>query len=812
MKFNQLEKEVQAQWAQQNAFECDLDAPGPNFYCLTMFPYPSGHIHMGHVRNYTIGDVVARAKKMSGFNVFYPIGWDAFGLPAENAALARKVHPATWTKSNIDHMRHQLQSLGFCYDWDKEFATCDSDYYKHEQWLFLQMYKKGLVYKKKSEVNWDPVDKTVLANEQVIDGKGWRSGAVVERRLVDQWFFKITDYAKELEQELEELTQWPPQVLTMQKNWIGLSRGLEIDFAVTQLNTTVSVYTTRPDTLLGVTYLAISAQHPLAQSAIDNNPDLAPAVEKLKQGSSKEQDLAVMEKEGIDSGLKAKHPITGELVPLWIANYVLMDYGTGAVMAVPAHDERDYQFAKKYSLPIKQVIKPEQGHAETELPFCEKGLGAIEPFTDLSSDNIADEIGKTLEDRSCGRWKTQVRLRDWSISRQRYWGAPIPMIYCEHCGVQPVPESDLPVKLPLDIAVHQGQGLRDDKNFTEVFCPSCGAAATRETDTFDTFMESSWYFARFLDSFNDSELVSKSRAKKWLPVDQYIGGIEHAILHLLYSRFIHKVLRDLDLVECNEPFKSLFTQGMVLKDGTKMSKSKGNVVDPQEYIEKYGADTIRLFVMFQAPSEQSLEWSDSAVEGAHRYLNRVYQLANNLEQSQLKSPEYFSKVELDAAQKDLRRHTHQTLKKVLSDYNNRLSFNTAISSAMILTNKLVAFEAKTQLCEQIKFEGVWVLIHILSPIAPHLAQVLYKHLSGSDLLIMNAQWPTIDTGALVSDTVSLVVQVNGKKRAEIKVATGESKEQIIQQALEHENVIKFVQSQAVKKSIVVPGRLVNIVI
>lgn len=814
MQFNQLEKEVQKKWEQHQAFSCDLDSNEPNFYCLTMFPYPSGNIHMGHVRNYTIGDVVARAKKMEGLNVFFPIGWDAFGLPAENAALLRKTHPATWTRQNIDNMRTQLQSLGFCYDWEKEFATCDKEYYKHEQWLFLELYKKGLVYRKESEVNWDPVDKTVLANEQVIDGRGWRSGAPVERKLIPQWFFKITHYAKELEQELENLTDWPPQVLTMQKNWIGLSRGLEIDFLITELNTTVSVYTTRPDTLLGVTYIALSPSHPITQSLLDTRGDLKEAVEKLKLGSSKEQDLAVMEKEGIDSGLKARHPLTGQLVPVWIANYVLMDYGTGAVMAVPAHDERDFQFAQKYSLGVKSVISPQSSsQSETlELPFCEKGYCTSEPFSGLSSEQCATEIGKVLEKNSSGRWKSQVRLRDWSISRQRYWGAPIPVIYCQDCGSVPVPADQLPVELPLDVKVQEGQSLRDHSQFTDVQCPKCQGPARRETDTFDTFMESSWYFARFLDPFEPSQLVRKSRADRWLPVDQYIGGIEHAILHLLYSRFIHKALRDIGLLSCNEPFKSLFTQGMVLKGGSKMSKSKGNVVNPQEYIDKYGADTIRLFMMFQAPSEQSLEWSDSAVEGSFRYLNRVYNFVTGLKPSTLWTFEAFAQSELNKEQQDLRRLTYQTLEKVLKDYNQRLSFNTAISSAMILTNNLIAHKGQCEVSQAIKFEGAWVLTHILSPITPHLSQALYEHLGGQEDLIMNCTWPKIDKDALASDTLSLVVQVNGKKRGQIQVGANESKDTIVEKALKDENVSRFINGSAIKKSIVVPGRLVNIVI
>lgn len=810
MQYNQIEKEIQHRWEEKKAFCCDLDSDQESFYCLTMFPYPSGRLHMGHVRNYTIGDVVARAKRMQGFNVFFPIGWDAFGLPAENAALAHQCHPEKWTRENIEHMRGQLKSLGLSYDWDKELATCDKEYYKHEQWIFLKLYEKGLIYKKKSEVNWDPVDKTVLANEQVIDGKGWRSGALVERKMINQWFYKITDYAAELEGELERLPGWPNQVIVMQKNWIGLSRGLQITFDVKGLEESLSVFTTRPDTLLGVSYLAISPWHPLAEKALLAQPLLQEPIEALKVGTSKEQDLATMEKRGVDSTLKAIHPLTGELLPIWIANYVLMDYGTGAVMAVPAHDLRDYEFAQRYLLPIKAVIGASAQGGE-ELPYCEPGVGIVTPYQGLSSEQISEKIASTLESESKAHWKTQVRLRDWGVSRQRYWGAPIPMILCASCGDVPVPEASLPVELPLNLQVHQGETLKTHESFTQTSCPQCGQKATRETDTFDTFMESSWYYARFLDHDNPKNIVRSSRAKKWLPVNQYIGGIEHAILHLLYARFLHKALRDLGEVFCDEPFESLFTQGMVLKDGSKMSKSKGNVVCPQSYIEKYGADTIRLFMMFQAPSEQSLEWSDSAVEGAYRYLNRLSQFVLSLQPSSLSAVKS-SGITFGEKEKDLRRTIYQTLEKVQKDYEKRLSFNTAISSAMILTNELISYQSSEEKVEAVLFEGAWVLVHLLSPIIPHLCQHLFEHLSSSQDLIMEQRWPKLDKDALVSETLELVVQVNGKKRAEIVVSAKASKEDIIAQAKEHENVVRFLQGSTVRKAIVVPGRLVNLVL
>lgn len=813
MQFQEIEQRVQKLWTQKKAFWCDLDSDKASFYCLTMFPYPSGRIHMGHVRNYTIGDVVARAKRMSGYNVFFPIGWDAFGLPAENAALAHKVHPHQWTKENIDQMRSQLQRLGFSYDWDKELATCDSDYYKHEQWLFLKMFEKGLVYRKESEVNWDPVDKTVLANEQVIDGRGWRSGALVERKMIPQWFLKITDYAQELENELAHLVSWPSQVLVMQKNWIGISHGLEIDFAITPINTTVSVYTTRPDTLLGVTYLAISARHPLVDSLLDEQPDLTPHVERMLQGSAKEQELATMEKEGIDSGLKARHPLTGELIPIWIANYVLMDYGTGAVMAVPAHDERDYQFALKYGLSIKQVIKPaEQSESDSSLPYLEQGQGCCEPFMGVSCEEISTEVGHILEKRASGRWKTQVRLRDWGISRQRYWGAPIPICHCPSCGPQPVPFENLPVKLPLEVAVHEGESLKAYQDFIMTTCPVCKEPARRETDTFDTFMESSWYFTRFLNHDLEDKIVDFNRAKRWLPVNQYIGGIEHAILHLLYSRFMHKVMRDLGLVDCSEPFDSLYTQGMVLKDGCKMSKSKGNVVCPQEYIDKYGADTIRLYMMFQAPSDQSLEWSDHAVEGAHRYLKRVDTFIKQVKPQPLWPSHDFLQQQLSESQQQMRRTTYQTLEKICSDYDQRLSFNTAISSAMILTNALSAYKVSDKIDEAIVFEGAWILTLVLAPITPHLSQQHYEYLSGKDDLVMNQKWPTIDKEALKSQTQTLVVQVNGKKRGLISVGIDMSDEDIISLAKEEENVARFIAQSQLLKAFVVKNRLVNLVV
>ncbi len=804
---------VQQQWEQAHAFHTDLQKEGTPFYCLTMFPYPSGRLHMGHVRNYTIGDVIARLKIMDGANVFFPIGWDAFGLPAENAALKNKIHPAVWTKQNISEMRAQLQRLGFCYDWSKEIATCDAPYYKHEQWLFLQMLKKGLVYRKESIINWDPVDQTVLANEQVVDGRGWRSGALVERRSIPQWFLKITAYADELLEHLDMLENWPSQVKLMQKNWIDRTVGAIIDFKIADSATTIQVYTTRPDTLMGVTYLAIAADHPIADLAIEKNPALKSVIDELRTGSNKEADMMTMEKKGTFSGIYTTHPLTNKKIPVWIANYVLIDYGTGAVMGVPAHDERDFDFAKQYQIDIIQVIK-KSDNTETILPFCDKDGLLINSgeFNELATNESISKIIQKLESLKAGHEKIQYRLRDWGISRQRYWGAPIPIIYCDACGVVPVPEKDLPVVLPLDLAVQDGERLADMNSFVNTTCPCCGKPARRETDTFDTFMESSWYFARFLSVDNTESLVDPDLANKWLPVQQYIGGIEHAILHLLYARFIHKVMRDLGLTTHEEPFKALFTQGMVLKDGVKMSKSKGNVVDPQEYIDRFGADTIRLFMMFAAPSEQSLEWSDQGVEGAHRFLGRLEQFIMKINPEKMKLlPVDVSKIDSKEL-KNIRRLIYQTRLKVVDDYQRRFAFNSAIASLMTLLNELSSIDSKNEVDDAVIVEGAWMLLHLLQPVVPHLTQVLFEHLTGTKDLLMHQFWPKVDDSALIQDEVNIIVQVNGKLRAQMIAPIDAAEKTVIDQAIVHPTVARFLENKTILKTIVVQNKLVNIVI
>ena len=701
-----IEQDVQATWEASGVFNVSESSTQEKYYCLSMFPYPSGRLHMGHVRNYTIGDVISRYQRMLGKNVMQPMGWDAFGLPAENAAMQHGVHPADWTYQNIDYMRDQLKQLGFGYDWNRELATCDPDYYKWEQWFFLKLLDKGLVYKKTAPVNWCPTDMTVLANEQVIDGCCWRCDTKVERKEIAQWFLKITAYADELLASLEALDGWPEQVKTMQANWIGRSEGVEMDFQVPELSQPLRIYTTRPDTLMGVTYLAVAAEHPLALKASEGNESIANFIEECKTMETSEAAMETMEKRGIDSGIKALHPLTGEAVPVWIANFVLMGYGTGAVMAVPAHDQRDYEFANKYGIAIKQVIFSKDGEADdcSEHAFTAKGvLGHSGDFDGLTSEQAFVAISETLEKADKGVRKVNFRLRDWGVSRQRYWGAPIPVIYCDDCGTVPVPEKDLPVTLPRDVVLDGSQSpLVAHPTFSKVDCPCCAKPARRETDTFDTFMESSWYFARFASSKADSMLDES--AKYWLPVDHYIGGIEHAILHLLYARFYTKLLRDEGLVVCDEPFKRLLTQGMVLKDGSKMSKSKGNTVDPQELIAQYGADTVRLFIMFAAPPEQSLEWSDSGVEGAFRFLKRLWRQAYlHLEAGG--STRVLDKATLTEEQKVVRRQVHQTLQKVTHDMGVRIIFNTAIAANMELVNTLSKFTDDSDNAKAIRQEA-----------------------------------------------------------------------------------------------------------
>jgi len=809
----QLEADIQKTWDENQTFVVTEDESKEKYYCLSMFPYPSGKLHMGHVRNYTIGDVISRFQRLQGKNVLQPMGWDAFGLPAENAAMQHDVAPAKWTYENIDYMREQLKSLGLGYDWTREVATCHPEYYRWEQWLFTKLMEKGLVYRKLSVVNWDPVDMTVLANEQVIDGKGWRSGAPVERKEIAQWFLRITDYAEELLEGLDKLDGWPEQVKTMQKNWIGKSTGLQISFPIEGQDGNLDVYTTRPDTLMGVTYLAVAADHPLSQKAAVNNEPLERFIEECSHVSTAEADMETMEKKGVDTGIRVAHPITGEIVPVWAANFVLMGYGTGAVMSVPAHDQRDYEFAKAYDLPIKAVIAPSADEMAdvSEAAFTEKGILVNSgQFDGLKSKQALHEMAKVLGEKNLGEKQTNYRLRDWGISRQRYWGCPIPVIYCPACGALPVPEEQLPVKLPEDV-VPDGSGspLAKMDSFKNCECPQCGGRAKRETDTFDTFFESSWYHARYTSKDN-SEAMLDERADYCAPVDQYIGGIEHAILHLLYARFFHKLMRDQGLVKSDEPFKNLLTQGMVLLDGTKMSKSKGNTVDPQGLIEKFGADTVRLFIMFAAPPEQSLEWSDKGVEGAYRFLNRVWrQVHSHLETGLVASANSSDGLSKEA--KAIRLKLHETLQKVTDDMGRRQTFNTAIAACMELMNELSKFDEESAEARGVMQEALEILVLMLSPMTPHMAQSLWESL-GKTGLVVDATWPTVDESALVKSEIELMVQVNGKLRGKIEVAVDASKEVVLAAAKANEAVLKFIDGKELVKEIVVPGRLVNLVV
>lgn len=812
----QVEQIAQQFWNTNKTFKAADSSVKPKYYCLSMFPYPSGNIHMGHVRNYTIGDVISRHKRMLGFNVMQPIGWDAFGLPAENAAMKHNVPPAEWTKQNIAQMKFQLQQMGFAYDWDREIATCDPSYYHWEQWFFTKLFAKGLVYKKNSIVNWDPVDQTVLANEQVIDGRGWRSDALVERREIPQWFIKITAYAEELLKDLDTLDGWPEQVKTMQRNWIGRSVGINITFKVANSDQTFDVYTTRPDTLCGVTYVAIAAEHPLATQAAIDNPKLQEFIAQCKQGTTAEADLATIEKSGVDTGLKAINPITQAEIPIWVANYVLADYGGGALMAVPGHDERDWEFAKKYGIPIKQVVAPSDGSfVDVEKKaFIEKDLRLVNSgkYDGLDFAAAFKAILHDLTRDKIGVQQVNYRLRDWGISRQRYWGTPIPIIYCPDCGAVPVPEKDLPVKLPENVAITGGGSpLANMPEFFNVKCPQCNQDAKRETDTFDTFFESSWYYARFACPNLNSAMLD-SRANYWTPVDQYIGGIEHAILHLLYARFFHKAMRDLGLVNSNEPFTNLLTQGMVLKDGSKMSKSKGNTVDPQELIAEYGADTVRLFIMFTAPPEQSLEWSDAGVSGAHRFLKRLWAIMyQHVQHGPVTLGADYFKQNFSQLQKELRLKLHTTITKVSDDLDRRFTFNTAIAAVMELLNQAYAFEVQTELDQQVRQEVLNNVVLMLCPIIPHVTQTLWQELGHKSDLV-DAAWPKVDAQALTQDTINIVIQVNGKLRANLTTAIDTSRDEIEKMALAQENVQKYIQGKTVRKIIVVPRKLINVVV
>ncbi|MBT8445319.1 MAG: leucine--tRNA ligase [Gammaproteobacteria bacterium] len=811
-KPGEIEAAAQAAWAAANAFRAVEDPDREKFYCLCMFPYPSGRLHMGHVRNYTIGDVISRYQRMLGKNVLQPMGWDAFGLPAEGAAIKHGMAPAKWTRENIDYMRGQLQRLGFGYDWDRELATCDPAYYRWEQWLFTRMLGKGLAYKKQAVVNWDPVDQTVLANEQVIDGCGWRSGAAVERREIPQWFLRITDYAEELLAELDNV-DWPEPVKIMQRNWIGKSRGVEVRFAIEGSDDTLDIYTTRPDTLMGVTYMAVAAEHPLAVAAAEDDAELARFLEECARSAVSEAAMETMEKMGKPLGVNAVHPITGAPVPVFAANFVLMTYGTGAVMAVPGHDQRDWEFAKKHDLPIVQVIAPADDNQHCDISsgaFVEYGvLVDSGKYSGLTSENAFDAIAADLEADGRGERRTNYRLRDWLISRQRYWGAPIPVINTADGRQVAAPDSDLPVVLPEDVDLDAGGSpIKKMPSFYETVDPATGEPAQRETDTFDTFMESSWYYARFCCVDNDAAMLDE-RARYWLPVDLYIGGIEHAILHLLYARFFHKIMRDEGLVDGPEPFGKLLTQGMVLKDGAKMSKSKGNTVDPQDLIDQYGADTVRLFIMFASPPEQSLEWSDDGVQGGFRFLKRLWRITNDFASGGA-APAVDVEA-LDDAQRDLRRAAHQTIAKVSDDIGRRYTFNTAIAAVMELLNRLSKYAGEAEQDRAVVGEALDAIVLMLSPIVPHICHALWSVLGHAGSLVDEA-WPVVDQGALAADSVQIIVQVNGKLRARLQLPASATKDDIEAAARADENVRRFIADKPVRKVVVVPGKLVNVVV
>ena len=879
----EIEASAQQQWDAAHVFRAKEDSPKPKYYCLSMFPYPSGKLHMGHVRNYTIGDVLSRYHHMKGYNVLQPMGWDAFGLPAENAAMANNVPPAAWTYSNIEYMKQQLKSLGLGVDWSREVTTCKPDYYRWEQWLFTRLFKKGVIYKKTATVNWDPEDNTVLANEQVIDGRGWRSGALVEKREIPMYFFRITQYADELLQDLDTLSGWPEQVKTMQANWIGKSYGVRFAFeipdgvgtslpspaggrgiegeGVSTKNNLLWVYTTRADTIMGVTFVAVAAEHPLATRAAQGNAKLAAFIEECKHGGVAEADIATMEKKGMDTGLKVTHPLTGEQVPVWVGNYVLMGYGEGAVMAVPAHDERDFGFAKKYKLPIRQSIAVKDqsfSDAAWQEWYADKENGVCVnsgKYDGLNLEKAVDAIAADLAAKGLGEKKVQFRLRDWGISRQRYWGCPIPIIHCPTCGDVSVPDEQLPVKLPENV-VPDGAGspLAKMPEFYECTCPQCGGKARRETDTMDTFVESSWYYARYASPQCTTGMVDKAAAQKWLPVDQYIGGIEHAILHLLYARFFHKLMRDEGLVQGDEPFKNLLTQGMVvaptfyreveggkklwinpadvevamdakarpigaklIADGKpviiggteKMSKSKNNGVDPQAIIDAYGADTARVFMMFAAPPDQQLEWSDTGVEGSFRFLKRVWKAVHDhVEQGVVAA---YSSGELSTNAKALRLQLHQAIQKIDDDYGRRKTFNTAIAAIMELLNALGKFEENSAVARNVAQEVLENAVLLLSPIAPHIADALWSELRPGSKLV-DQSFPKADPAALVQNEIELMIQVNGKLRGSLLVAKDTDKAALEQLALAHEAVQKQLAGGTAKKVIVVPGRLINVVI
>lgn len=802
-----IEKETQKHWEENQTFTVKEIPDKQKFYCLSMLPYPSGNIHMGHVRNYTIGDVIARYQKMLGKNVLQPLGWDAFGLPAENAALQNKLAPSAWTYQNIEHMRTTLKQLGFAIDWSREITTCQPEYYKFEQELFLKMYAKGLAYKKKSTVNWDPVDQTVLANEQVVDGRGWRSGALVEQKEISQWFLKITSYADELLNNLDNLPGWPEQVKTMQRNWIGKSEGLEIYFPLVDNEKKILIFTTRPDTIFGTTFLAIAPEHELAILVAKTNKKAKEFLQKCHKIKHTEAELATIEKEGIETGLLAINPLNGEKIPIWIANFVLMEYGSGAIIAVPAHDQRDFEFAKKYQLKIKPVIKPLDNSTFdfNQTAFVDHGISFDSgEFSNLNFTETFNAIADYVIKNKIGSRKINYRLRDWGVSRQRYWGAPIPMINCEKCDLIPVPIKDLPVVLPENIKLDSPKSpLRSLDSFINTTCPKCGGKATRETDTFDTFMESSWYYARYCCPDQNNSMVDE-RTNYWMPVDQYIGGIEHAIMHLLYARFIYKVMRDEGLVKHNEPFTNLLTQGMVLKDGAKMSKSKNNIVSPLELLDSYGADTVRLFMIFASPPEQTLEWSQSGIEGAHRFLKKFYTFAVTNEKTIVAFNLQPDKTFADDT-KELHCQIHTILNQANLDIT-RLHLNTIVSAAMKLLNLLTNTKNN-----QIIGEGFSILLRLLNPITPHITHYLWHELKFKGN-IAEAPWPQVDKSALTKNILSVVVQINGKLRGTINVPANSNEETIKTMALKQENIARFIAKKTVTKIIYVPKKLINIVI
>jgi len=830
----EIEKKWQNIWLEQKLFEVNEEKSKPKFYCLEMFPYPSGKIHMGHVRNYVIGDVIARYKRMRGFKVLHPMGWDAFGLPAENAAIKHGVHPAKWTYENIDYMKAQLIKLGLSYDWRREVTTCNPEYYKWNQWIFLKLYEKGLAYRKSSFVNWCPSCATVLANEQVIDGACWRCESQVEQKELEQWFLKITAYAEELLQDCDRLTGWPEKVLTMQRNWIGKSEGVEVDFPIEGMNESLRIFTTRPDTIFGVTFMCISAEHPLSEKLCEDK-------EALKRIRRLQREPEV--KEGVFTGKYAINPLNGEKIPIWIANFVLMEYGTGAIMSVPAHDQRDFEFAIKYGLPVKVVIRPEDSELPEPLTEAYEDEGVMVnsgEFSGLSSNEGKKAVADYIEKKGLGKKTVNYRLRDWGISRQRYWGTPIPIIYCDHCGIVPVPEDELPVILPQNVSL-TGKGdspLKYVDEFYRTKCPRCGRDARRETDTMDTFVDSSWYFVRYC-SLQDEEAFHREKIKYWMPVDQYIGGIEHAVLHLLYARFFTKLLRDLGIVPFDEPFQRLLTQGMVcmesykcpehdwlfpkeVKDGKcihcgspvsvgrveKMSKSKKNIVDPDEMIEQYGTDTVRVFTLFAAPPEKDLEWSSQGVEGAHRFLKRVYTLVYKHSDWLKNTPSVSS---LQPSDSPLLSLTHRTIKRVTLDIEKEYQFNTAIARLMEFVNEVYSYEPETDEDRQVFKFAIRNFLVLLSPFAPHLAEELWRVI-GEDSFILNEPWPKYDEELAKEQMIELVVQINGKVRSKIMIPGGLSDEEIVKIALEDEKVKQWINGKKILKVIPVKGKLVNIVV